>query len=202
MRILDLGSGRRPGVPPEKRPRNCEYVGLDVSRQELEAAPPASYDRLVVADIVEPRAELEGAFDLVISFQVLEHVKPLPRALANARTYLKPGGTFVSQLSGRYAAFAILNRIIPDRAGVLAMRSLMGRAPETVFPAHYDRCWYDALKRDMQGWSEVEVIPRFLGGGYFSSIRPLERLYYLFEDWAVRGDHKNLATHYLVIARR
>src|SRR4051794_27696194 len=31
VRILDAGAGRKPTIPPELRPRDCYYVGVDIS---------------------------------------------------------------------------------------------------------------------------------------------------------------------------
>jgi SAM-dependent methyltransferase len=201
-RVLDIGSGRRPTIPPELRPPGCEYVGLDASAKELEAAPPGSYDRVVVADVATPVAELVDQFDLILSWQVLEHVTPLEAVLANLRSYLRPGGRLVSQLSGRYAAFALLGRVIPYRLSVLAMTRLLDVEPETKFPTRYDRCYHDALEKLMSDWSSHEIIPRYKGGGYFRFSRPLEQLYLAYENWLHRHNRANLATHYVVVAVR
>ena len=58
----------------------------------MEHAPEGSYDEMFVGDITKRVAELEGRFDLIICFQVLEHVKPLDDAIENLRCYLRPGG--------------------------------------------------------------------------------------------------------------
>ena len=52
IQILDVGSGRRPAIPPEQRPPNCTYVGLDLSMDELKAAPRGSYDEMVASDVL------------------------------------------------------------------------------------------------------------------------------------------------------
>jgi len=65
--VLDIGSGARPAVPVEHRAKDCHYVGLDISRGELELAPAGSYDELRVADITQSSAHLEGSCDLALS---------------------------------------------------------------------------------------------------------------------------------------
>jgi len=200
--ILDVGSGRRPALPPSRRPAGCRYVGLDVSRAELDAAPSGAYDEVVVGDIAKGVPALDDRFDLVISWQVLEHVKPVHAALENIRSYLRPGGHFVAVLSGRFALFSLLGRMLPDSVGAWAMQRLLDREPDTVFPAPYDGCYYDALARLLAPWSRWEIVPHYYGAMYLSFAPMLEALYVIYENWAERGDHRNLATHYLVSAWR
>jgi hypothetical protein len=42
-----------------------------------------------------------------------EHVRSLETAIENCRLYLKPGGTMVTQFSGRFSYFAVANQVIP-----------------------------------------------------------------------------------------
>jgi SAM-dependent methyltransferase len=202
MAILDVGSGRRPALNAAQRREHGRYTGLDISKAELELAPPGSYDDYVVADVTKPVPALEASFDLVISWQVFEHVRPLDRAVANLQAYLRPDGHLVALFSGRFSAFGILNGLIPARVGVMLMRTLLRRDPESVFPAYYDRCYASALESLLAGFSSVDVTPIFQGGSYFNFALPLRRVYLTFEDWVERTGRNDLATHYLVVARR
>lgn len=200
VRILDVGSGRRPTIPVEQRPAGAYYAGLDLSRAELQKAPPGAYDELHVADVVQRLPGLEDRFDLIVSWQVLEHVKPLAAAFENLRAYLRPGGLLVAQMSGKFSAFGLVNAVVPQRVGTFAMKRLLNRDPETVFSAHYDGCTYDGLVQVLWNWRDIEVVPRYNGGGYFRFFAPIHGAYVLYENWAFRHQHRNLATHYLVTA--
>lgn len=200
--VLDVGAGVRPAIAPESRPPACRYVGLDVSEAELARTPAGSYTDAVVADVVDRRRELEDEFDLVVSWQVLEHVTNLERALRNIHAYLREGGALVAMLSGRFSMFAMLNRAIPHRPAGRILRALTGRSAETVFPARYDRCYHSALTQLLRPWSRTQVRPIYQGGAYFNFSRPLRAAYFRYEDWTVRSGRRNLATHYLVVAER
>lgn len=201
-RILDVGSGRRPQIPAAARPPGVTYVGLDVSRKELEHAPAGSYDDVVVSDLARRVPALEDSFDLIVSWQVLEHVRSLPEAAENMRRYLRPQGRAVALLSGRFSAFGLLNLAVPAALGHRAVATVMRRDPETVFRAHYDHCWDRALRRAFQGWGSVTVTPRWVGASYFRFSRALQSAYIAYEEWAYACDRRDLATHYFLEATR
>ena len=200
--ILDLGSGRQPSVPPDLRPAGTTYVGLDLSDAELQRAGPGAYDRRIVADLNARVPELVGTVDVAVSWQVLEHVRPMRTVLANVHDYLKPGGVLIAGFSGAWSAFAIPNRLVPHAVARFVLRRLLQRDPETVFPAPYDSCTYSAMTKALSGWSHVEITPRYRGAGYFGFSKPLQALYLRAEDLLERGGHRDLATHYLVVARK
>lgn len=202
VRILDIGSGREATIPPGERPAGTAYTGLDISEEELRAAEPGSYDELVVGDVARRRPELEGRFDLVVSWQVLEHVKPIDEALENMRSYLRPGGRLVAQLSGAYSFWAIADTVIPEGPKRWLLGKVQGRSASSVFPAHYDRCSYSGLNRLMAPWSQWDVIPAYLGAGYFDFARPVLAAYVAWEEWVRTREHHNLAPYYIISAVR
>ncbi|HYF26116.1 MAG TPA: class I SAM-dependent methyltransferase [Baekduia sp.] len=201
IRILDLGAGARPMVPPQERPPGCTYVGFDVDADELRKAPAGSYDDYVVGDVCTLHDDLVGQFDLVLSWLTMEHVKPVPDALENLSRYQRPGGRFLGYLSGSWSAHAFLNRVVPHGLAKAAMRRTLDREPDTVFRAHYDHCWYDALEAiGRRCWSRAEIVPVFTGGWYFRFSPALRAPYMAYEEWAVTGGHRNLAAYYILDA--
>lgn len=200
--VLDIGSGRHPAIKPADRPDGVRYVGLDLSREELDAAGEGAYTETVAADATTPRPELAGQFDLVISWQVLEHVRDLEATVRNIREYLKPGGLFVALFSGSWSAFGVINRVLPNRIGSKLVDRAMKRTENNVpvFPAYYDRCSHRALVPLFAGWQSAEIEPLYNGAGYFAFAPPLQRVYLAYENLIERRRVENLATHYLVVA--
>jgi SAM-dependent methyltransferase len=153
-----------------------------------------------VADASDRLDALRGRFDLIVSWQVLEHVRRLDAVVENCRTYLRPGGAVVALFSGTFAFFAVAGRLVPHRIAKAAMGRLLGRDPRSVFPAHYHHTWYTALERCFaRGWEPVEIVPLYRGADYLRFAPLLQRAYLRYEDWAAAG-RPNLATHYLLYA--
>jgi SAM-dependent methyltransferase len=200
--ILDVGAGRTPTISAERRPAGVEYVGLDISAAELAVAGPGAYDETWIADITQHIPELDGRFDLILSWQVLEHVKPLSGAFENLRRYLRPGGIFVGQFSGQLSYFALINRVIPHRLTAMLVDRFTERDADAVFPAYFDGCRDSRLRPMLTRWSRAEVIPRYTGAAYLRFLPPAQWLYLKYEDWAMRSGRRDLATHYIVEARR
>lgn len=203
MRILDVGGGRQPTIGPDDRPSGCHYVGLDLSREELETAGRGTYDEMVEADVTERIPRFVDSFDLVLSWQVLEHVKPLDVAIENLRLYLRPGGRLIAQMSGTFSAFGLINQALPGRAGMWVLRHFVGKSPSEVFPAFYHRCWYSALDRILEPWSRREIVPLHVGAvPYWKFSKTLQSLYVGYEEWAYQRGHDNLASYYVIDAVR
>lgn len=200
VRILDVGGGRSPFLPPDMRPEGARYVGTDIDADQLGSAPSDAYDHAFVWDITEPAA-VDERFDVLLSWQVLEHVGSMDRALANLRSMLVPGGVLFAQLTGGRAPFALLTRVLPLKLRVALMVRLLDHHEEDHFPTRYDQCRRSDLVRLLDGWSASEVVPYYRGAHYFDF--PGARDAYLaYENAIARRDAADFATHYLIIAER
>lgn len=200
--ILDVGSGRNPTFGISERPPDCTYVGLDASGAELALAPSGAYDETICADVTSHNSALVDRFDLIVSWQVFEHVKPLSATIDLMHSYLHSGGRLVAQLSGGLSVFAIAGRCIPHALSKRLMGRLLHVPLDETFVTHYDHCRFSALERMLADWSSYEIVPRYKGAGYFRFARPLEAAYLRYEDWIRRRDWRELATHYLIDAIR
>lgn len=202
IRVLDVGSGAQPTIPRDQRPDGCFYVGLDRSAHELARASDAAYDDIVVADICRPLPTHAGRFDLVLSWQVLEHVPSMHAALATQHEALTPGGRMLAMLSGAWSFYALAARVMPYRMTTSLQVRLLDAVPDSKFHTHYDGCTDRALRRILAcgGWETWEIVPHYRAGGYLGFSRPLQRAYLVYENWAAHSRRANLATHYFVEA--
>lgn len=88
--VIDYGCGNMP-YRPLFQAAGCTYLGAD-----FDGAPDVA---------IAPDGRIDAAdasADLVVSFQVLEHVRDLDRYFAEARRVLKPGGRMVLSTHGTW----------------------------------------------------------------------------------------------------
>lgn len=200
--VLDVGGGSDPTFPRARDLNLSEYVGLDLSAQELRTAPADVYTSVVTGDVGNHREDLDSRFDLIVSWQVFEHVADLARTIANCHSYLRPGGSLVAVLSGRHSLPAILNRAVPHSLAKRVNAWLLGRDPASMFPAPYDNCTGSGLVRSFADWDELMIEPRYEAAVYLLFSRQALRLYTQLENAAVASSRANLASHYFVAAKR
>lgn len=95
-RVLDAGCGVGDHVP-WLLDRGATVVGVDASVEAVERARDRFGDRATFepADLSEPLAFEDGAFDVVCSHLVLDHVAALRTAFAEFHRVLAPGGALV-----------------------------------------------------------------------------------------------------------
>jgi SAM-dependent methyltransferase len=91
-RVVDFGCGTRPYEPLFER-RKTQYIGVDIGPNPQ-------------ADLVMKPGERvpleDGAADVVVSSQVLEHVVDVEGYLAECRRLLKPGGMLLLSTHGTW----------------------------------------------------------------------------------------------------
>jgi SAM-dependent methyltransferase len=169
--VLEIGAGANPTLPVEfVRSRGLRYTTNDISQQELDKADPI-YQRLH-HDFSEcdPPAELHGAFDLVFSRMVNEHVRNGERYYRNIAAVLQPGGITTHWFSTLYSFPFLANRLIPEFVSKLLLRFFSPRDEFThgKFAAYYS--WGRGPTRAMIRRFEALGFEVIEYGGYFGHL--------------------------------
>lgn len=90
-RVLEIGAGKGEFA---RRLDNCQYTGLEFSLKAIEMA--QQHGITLLPELVEDHARTHiQTYDVVCTFQVLEHVQDIRSFLEAAVTCLKPGGILI-----------------------------------------------------------------------------------------------------------
>ncbi|MEO8286214.1 MAG: class I SAM-dependent methyltransferase [Chloroflexota bacterium] len=151
-RLLEIGAARSTWLPYFNKEFGLQVTGIDYSevgcRQAeviLEAA--GVEGELICADFFSPPAEMLGAFDVVVSFGVVEHFANTSDALASFASFLKPGGLLITS--------------VPNLTGLLGwIQKRLGRA---IYDIHVP------LDRDALALAHSRAELQVLSCGYFMS---------------------------------
>ncbi len=118
MRVLDAGCGRGRDFA---LPQDAYVVGIDISSEAL--AGNLSLDEAICADIqTYPLPEEE--FDLILGFDLLEHLDRPEAALENLRRALRPGGQIILTFPNLWSCKGLLTRFTPHRFHVWVYRRI------------------------------------------------------------------------------
>lgn len=163
-RVLDLGCGSGYGAASLADTANS-IVAVDVSAEAVAfasaryQAPNLSFHRI---DAEEPLPFANQEFDVVLSFQVIEHVVDEATYLREARRVLKPGGVMII--------------VTPDRA----LRLLPLQKPWNRW--HVREYSSAALQRIVAPWFRIESMLRM---GAADEIAHVETRRYRWAKWAL-----------------
>ncbi len=211
--VLEIGSGANPTLSPSElvplAQRGLRYTTNDRSAGELAKAPPV-YETLLLdlATVARP-ALPRGAFDLVFSRMVNEHVADGERYHRNILDVLSPGGLSVHCFSTLYALPFVANRLLPE---ALASRALdvfnpRDRYQQDKFPARYS--WSRGPSRRMIGrlsglGYSVVAYHGYFGHPYYNrrALRGLRALEEAKTSWLCRHPRPALTSYAVVILRK
>jgi SAM-dependent methyltransferase len=136
-RLLELGCANSLWLPHFARVLGFDVAGIDYSERgcELERAVLARAGvegDVVCADLFDPPARLVRAFDVVVSFGVVEHFADTAGAIQAFETFLADGGRMITVIPNVRGAIGLVQRLLnPD---ILAIHVPLG--PEELEAAH------------------------------------------------------------------
>jgi ubiquinone/menaquinone biosynthesis C-methylase UbiE len=107
LRILEAGCGSRTNV---RLPASSYITGIDISEEQLQRN--SGVDEKIVGDIQSFDLP-DSSYDVVICWEVLEHVPEVSRALLNLFRSTKPGGFVILALPNVYSLKGMITKMTP-----------------------------------------------------------------------------------------
>lgn len=203
-RVVDVGAGKVWHFPLHyKKWYGIKLIGVDIDGEEM--ADNTLLDEKFVADVVENIPVDPESVDLIMVRSGVEHFSDNQRFLDNAYAALRPGGFLIAFFPNRYAPFAIINRMLPQR---VSKRVLQETAHETAdelgFKVFYDRTNYTGFRRlyAKAGFKAVYHLPSFYSCFYFRFFLPLFFLSYFFDTMRFMIGSPRLAAYHIWVLQK
>jgi SAM-dependent methyltransferase len=205
--VLDVGGGKEcPFLPYVQDRRAHLIVALDCSEDELRSNPLTGCK--VVADAAAGGFPFrDGSADFVVSRAVVEHIPNNAAFIRNCASVLRPGGVMIHAFSGRFAPFALMNQLFPNRL----TRRLIGylhpywrEEGNYGFPAFYNRCYFSAMQDLLRcnGFEKAKFTLLYHQSIYFTFFFPLFVLMLIYDVIVSLMGLRNLASGIIVRAER
>jgi len=207
--ILEIGAGANPTLTlADVQQLGVRYTTNDIADAELARAG-AGFQTLCHDFSQQPPARAyQGAFDVVFSRMVNEHVRDGRQYYRNIASVLRPGGVTFHWFSTLFALPFLVNRLVPE---ALAERLLALAVPDAAtrhrkFPAHYS--WGRGPSRRMiQAFHalgfEVLEYHGYFGHQYYRTLSPwLQALEDRKARWLVRHPVPLLTSYAHLVMRR
>jgi len=165
-RALDLGcfTGGR-GVAWAERYDLASLIGVDVAEPFIAAAREFARSRNIPAEYRLARAEVlpldNASVDAVLSFDVMEHVQDVPRALEECHRVLKPGGRLFVVFPSYYQPvehhLSLVTRC-PGLQYLFSGRTLLRAYCEILDERGTSADWYRRRSTDLEPWERGNTI--------------------------------------------
>ena len=206
--VAELGGGANPILSSEAAWKSVpKRVVFDISAEELSKCDGNVEKKM--ADLCQPISEEYGAYDLVFSKMLCEHIPDAAAFHENCFNLLRPGGWAVHFFPTLFAAPFVVNRILPEVASRWLVRRVQpGRLNDPKrgkFPAYYRWCkgpLNHMLQRYRRIGFEVEEWRGGFGHNYYRRIPPLDAAEKAKTRFLLRNPHPSLTSFATVVLHK
>jgi SAM-dependent methyltransferase len=151
-----------------------------------------------VCDACEDMPVADASLDLILARATIEHLHDVDAFLQLAQRKLRPGGKLIVTFAGKWATFAMLNRLLPEKAKVAVLHTLVPRSKGSLgFPAHYDHSSFREFSSAGRtaGYTEEVGYVSYYGLSYFRFFVPLFLVAYVIDTLRLFLGIRNLSSY-------
>jgi SAM-dependent methyltransferase len=201
--VLDVGAGKQWHFIPSLKGWNMNLIGFDLDQAEM--AENALLDHKISGDACKGLGVPDQSVDLIMGRAVIEHLHDTASFLSSANRALRDDGRLIVTFANRYAPFAILNRMLPQRvSGWLLGHLVPGSSGILGFKAFYDHASYCEFKQSLTdaGFKIEEEHASYFSTSYYSFFLPLFVVGLGFDYLRYLLGNPRLASYFMFIARK
>ena len=195
--ILDAGAGQRSFYSRSR----LRIVGADLLSNDLVKNP--DIECAVVANLSKDFPFRPETFDAITACYFIEHLPDSEEFIRNAAKVLKPAGRIFLLFPCRYAPFAVINRIIPNKWTVRLLNHFLSNS-HGGFPATYSNCSPNKMRRVLErnGFRMVHTKVCHYQAFYYSAFLPLYLLNLAYDGLTRAFKLEFLASSGLIVAEK
>ncbi|WP_155948759.1 bifunctional 2-polyprenyl-6-hydroxyphenol methylase/3-demethylubiquinol 3-O-methyltransferase UbiG [Mycobacterium sp. URHB0044] len=201
--VLDVGAGKQWHFSPSLKGRGMNLIGFDIDDAEMEEN--ALLDQKICGDACKSLGVPDQSVDLIMGRAVIEHLHDTASFLTSANRALREDGHLIVTFASRYAPFAILNRILPQRVSSWLLFHLVpGSSGVLGFDAFYDRAGFCEFKQALTdaGFEIEEEYASYFSASYYSFFLPMFFVGLGFDYVRYLLGKPRLASYFMFIARK
>lgn len=201
--VLDVGAGKQWHFAPSLKGRTMNLIGFDIDHAEM--AENALLDQKVSGDACESLGVPDQSVDLIMGRAVVEHLHDTASFLNSANRALREDGRLIVTFASRYAPFAILNRVLPQRISRWLLLNLVpGSSGILGFKAFYDRATFREFKESLidAGFEIEEEYASYFSTSYSRFFFPLFVVGIGMDYLRYALANPSLASYFMFIARK
>jgi 2-polyprenyl-3-methyl-5-hydroxy-6-metoxy-1,4-benzoquinol methylase len=195
--ILDAGAGQRSFYSRS----GLRIIGADLLSHDLVENP--DIESAVVANLSKDFPFRPETFDGITACYFIEHLPDSGEFIRNAAKTLKPGGKLFLLFPCRYAPFAVINRLIPNKWTVRLLSHFL-KSSHGGFPATYSNCSPNKMRRVLErnGFRIVLTKVCHYQAFYYSAFLPLYLLNLAYDGIMRAFKLEFLASSGLIVAEK
>jgi SAM-dependent methyltransferase len=201
--VLDVGAGKQWHFTPSLKGPNMKLIGFDIDHAEM--AENALLDQKICGDACKSLGVPDQSVDLIMGRAVIEHLHDTASFLKSANQALREDGRLIVTFANRYAPFAILNRILPQRVSHWLLGHLVpGSSGILGFNAFYDRASFREFKQSLSdaGFEIEEEYASYFSTSYYGFFFPLFVVGLGLDCLRYALANPRLASYFMFIARK